>query len=263
MSIALHHTLTGSGEPLVLVHGSWSDHTIWDLVAPELARSFTVVACDRRGSGASARGLPATRRDHEDDLARLIEDLALGPVHLVGTSFGGSIALGLSARRRDLVRDVVAHEPPLTGLLEAGPEIAAVFAAVDEVAAKIDAGDAEGAARQFVEEVALGPGAWDLLPPPVRTTMVDAAPAFRTEQRDPAWADMTADELARISCPVTLTRGDVSPAWFAPIVARLAELVPHARVHEFPGAGHAPHMTHPADWCAHIASALTLSGATR
>ena len=263
MSIELHCTLTGSGDPVVLVHGGWSDHTIWDLVAPELARSFTVIACDRRGHGESPRGRPATRRDQEDDVARLIERLDLGPAHVVGTSFGGSIALGLAASRPDLVRDVVAHEPPLTGLVEANPQTKAALGAVDDVLAKIDAGDTERAAWQFVEEVALGPGAWELLPPPVRATMIKSAPAFRVEQRDPAWDHISPGALAGISCPVTLTQGDASPPWFRPVVARLAELVPHARVHEYPGAGHAPHATHPADWCEHVSFVLGLRGAIR
>ena len=263
MSIDLHSTMTGSGDPVVLVHGSWSDHTIWDLVAPDLARSFTVIACDRRGYGASPSGRPATLRDQEDDLARLIERLDRGPVHLAGTSFGGSIALGVAARRPDLVRAVVAHEPPLAGLVEASPEIQAAVETVDQVIARIDTGDAEGAAAQFVEEVALGPGAWDMLPPPVRAMMIGSAAAFRDEQRDPAWNHIAPDALGDITCPVTLTQGDMSPSWFRPIVTRLAGLVPHAVVHEYPGAGHAPHATHPADWCAHVSHVLGLQGATR
>lgn len=263
MSIDLNHTLAGSGDPVVLVHGSWSDHTVWDLVAPELARSFTVITCDRRGYGASPGGRPAALRDQEDDLARLIERLERGPVHLAGTSFGGSIALGLAARRPDLVRAVVAHEPPLAGLVEAIPEIQAAVATVDEVIARIDAGDAGGAARQFVEEVALGPGAWELLPPPMRAMMTGSAAAFRDEQRDPTWNHIAPDALGDISCPVTLTQGDMSPAWFPLIVARVAELVPHADVHEYPGAGHAPHATHPADWCAHVSGVFGLRGAMR
>ena len=124
--------------------------------------------------------------------------------------------------------------------------------------------DTERAAWQFVEEVALGPGAWELLPPPpVRATMIKSAPAFRVEQRDPAWDHISPGALAGISCPVTLTQGDASPPWFRPVVARLAELVPHARVHEYPGAGHAPHATHPADWCEHVSFVLGLRGAIR
>ncbi len=42
--VKLFYESTGSGEPLVLVHGSWTDHASWRLVVPGLARSFRVLA---------------------------------------------------------------------------------------------------------------------------------------------------------------------------------------------------------------------------
>lgn len=86
----------GSGEPLVLVHGSWDNRRAWAFVDEQLARSFSVVSYDRRGHSDSEDGpTPGSRREDEDDLAALIETVALAPVHLVGNSFGASIALGL------------------------------------------------------------------------------------------------------------------------------------------------------------------------
>jgi pimeloyl-ACP methyl ester carboxylesterase len=43
----LFYELTGSGDPLVLVHGSWTDHKSWQFVVPGLARSFRVLTYDR------------------------------------------------------------------------------------------------------------------------------------------------------------------------------------------------------------------------
>jgi pimeloyl-ACP methyl ester carboxylesterase len=174
------------------------------------------------------------------------------PTHVAGTSFGASIAIGLATRRPDLVRSVIAHEPPLTSLAADDPEVRSqlepVLASVQTVVARVERGDAAGAARQFVEEVALGPGAWEQLPQPLRETMVDSAPAFVAEQRDAMWASVELAALANIDCPLLLTQGDESPAWFGPIVAKLAEAIDHAEVHTYRGAGHAPHLTHPGDY---------------
>src|SRR5215210_3937183 len=91
---------TGDGELLVLVHGSWTDHQTWAALVPLLARSFRVVSYDRRGHSRSERGAgPAPRRRDEEDLAALIAALGAGPVHLVGSSYGALIALGLAGRR--------------------------------------------------------------------------------------------------------------------------------------------------------------------
>ncbi len=252
--------MAGDGEPLVLVHGGWSDRHNWQTVAPALARSFRVVAYDRRGHGSSKGVSPGPRRAQEDDLAGLIESLG-GSAFVAATSFGASIALGVAARRPDLVRGLVAHEPPLISVAlsegESRPQLEAVEATAREVAARVVRGDAIGAARQFVEEVALGPGAWDLLPAPLQQTMVDSAPAFVAEQADPAWADIDLDALGNLGPPLLLTRGDMSPAWFGPIVANLAAAIDDAEVQTLEGAGHAPHLTHPREYVAAVTAFLT------
>jgi pimeloyl-ACP methyl ester carboxylesterase len=261
--VELNYDLAGSGETLVLVHGGWSDRNNWLTVAAELARSFRVVAYDRRDHGLSQRDVSGSRRDQEEDLAALIEGLDGEPANLVGTSFGASIALGLAARRPELVRSLIAHEPPLISVAAddpgVRPQLEAVQATVRDVVARVERGDALGAARQFVEEVALGPGAWEQLPQPLRETMVDSAPAVVAEQEDPMWASVELDEVANIECPLLLSEGDESPAWFRPIVAKLAGAIDHAEVHTYRGAGHAPHLTHPGDYLATVTGFLSRS----
>lgn len=89
-SVELYWELNGqTGDPLVLVHGSWSDHHGWDLIVPTLARSFRVLTYDRRGHSQSAR--PAGQGsigEDVDDLCALIEYLGLAPTHILGNSFG-------------------------------------------------------------------------------------------------------------------------------------------------------------------------------
>lgn len=255
--VELNYDLTGDGEPLVLVHGGWSDRNNWLFVAPELARHFSVVAYDRRGHGLSQRDFQGSRRDQEDDLAALIEGLGNGePANVVGTSFGGSITLGLACRRPELFRRVIVHEPPLISVAAEDarirPQLEAVQATVQAVIARVERGDAGGAAEQFVEEVALGPGAWQLMPQPLREVMADSAPAFVAEQEDSLWAHIELDALAKIDCPLLITQGDESPTWFHPIVAYIAEANDHAEVHTYRGAGHAPHLTHPGDYLATV-----------
>ena len=252
--IELNYDAAGNGEPLVLVHGGWSDRNNWLAVAPELAKSHTVVTYDRRGHGLSQRGTGGTRRDQEDDLGALIEALWSEPVHVAGTSFGASIAIGLASRRPELVRSLIVHEPPLISVAAGDPEIRpqleAVQATVRSVVERVERGDAIGAARQFVEEVALGPGAWEHLPPPLRETMIDSGAAFVGEQEDSAWASIDLGALADIECPVLLTQGDSSPPWFGPIVEKLAGAIEDVEPHTYQGAGHAPHLTHPGDYLA-------------
>lgn len=249
----LFHEVTGDGEPLVVVHGSWSDHASWMGVVPGLARSFRVVTYDRRGHSASeappGRG---SRRQDEDDLAGLIEGLGLAPVHVAANSFGASTALGLSTRRPELFRSLAVHEPPLMSIVaddtELRPTMGTLQERIDRVLGELRGGDLNGGARRFVEEVAFGPGTWDQLPDPLRQTFIRNAPTFLDEQSDPEWAAIDLESFGRLDRPVLLTRGDMSPPWFPRIIESLAAALPSARTHVFAGAGHAPHVTHPAEY---------------
>lgn len=97
----------GSGMPAVLVHGLGGSHINWASVGPELARSFHVVAPDLPGFGRSPG---AGRQASIAANIRVIEELIrrLGPpVVLMGNSMGGLIALGVAARRSDLLSGLV------------------------------------------------------------------------------------------------------------------------------------------------------------
>lgn len=244
-----HVVTAGEGEPLVLVHGSWTDHTSWQLVLPALAADHFVVAYDRRGHSRSEWAQPVLRRQDEDDLAQLITALGRGPVHLVGNSYGGSIALHTAARYPELVRSVAAHEPPLLGVARPGTRLAELRATLDpvldRVVADLAAGRPADGARRFVDDLVLGPGAWEMLPPPARDAFVSNASTFLGMLEDPAWGDVT--ETAT-GIPVLLTDGAASPDWLRAIVDELAgSAYRHAERTTFDGAGHAPHLTHPDD----------------
>jgi pimeloyl-ACP methyl ester carboxylesterase len=250
-----------SSDPVVMVHGSWGDHHNWDAVAPALSEHFRVVTYDRRGHSRSPR--PSTQGSQlEDamDLAALMEGLDLAPAHVVGNSFGAATTLRLATVRPELFRSLVAHEPPLFGLLADDPAMQepldAVGGRIGKVVELLRAGDDESAARLFVETVAFGPGGWDMLPPEAKATFVANAPTFLDEQRDPGGMTLDLDALARFSRPTLLSRGGKSPPFFPAVVARIARALPHAEQHLFTSAGHVPHTTHAREYVAVVSEFL-------
>lgn len=241
----------GDGDPLVLVHGSWGDHETWSQVVHPLALRFRVLVYDRRGHSQSERPPgPGSRFEDEEDLAALMETLGFAPAYVAGNSFGASTVLGLASRRPELFRGIVAHDPPLMGLLADGPEPAAPSAAaggrkIESVLEHLRADRPLAAARQFVEEVVLGPGAWDQLPERVRDIFVANAPTFLDEQADPGWAALDLGGLSGYTGPALLSKGTESPPWFAAITDRLSKALPRAETYTFEGAGHVPQLSHP------------------
>lgn len=255
--VGLYYELAGEGDPLVLVHGSWVDHFSWAPVLPRLAERYRVLVYDRRGHSRSERPPgQGSRTEDEDDLGALVELLDLAPAHVAGNSFGASTALGLAARRPELFRSVIAHEPPLMAIVtpdadtatDVGPVMRDAQEKMDSVLAHLRAGETYEGAYRFVEEVALGPGAWDRFPEEVRGTFLANAPTFLDEQDDPGWSSLALDRLSGYQGPALLTMGTVSPPWFEVIIARLAEALPWAEVRALAGAGHIPHVTHPAEY---------------
>jgi pimeloyl-ACP methyl ester carboxylesterase len=249
--IGLYYELGGSGEPLALVHGSWGDATNWRFVVPGLAESFRVLTYDRRGHSRSERpDTPGSVDEDGDDLAALLEALDLAPAHVATNSWGGNIALRLATRRPHVFRSLSCHEPPLWSLLEGDAESEEMLQqgarSDEEVGRRIAAGDHEGAARHFVEEVAFGPGAWDNeLPAETQAVFVRNAPTYLDELQDPNALSVDPDALARLEIPVRLTEGSESPPLFPRVIDRLAKLIPHVSRETIDGAGHVPQLSTP------------------
>ena len=249
----LYAEMTGTGDPVVFVHGSWGDHHNWDSVVPEIARSHRTVTYDRRGhSQSEGRDDQGCVEEDARDLAELIEALDLAPVHLVGSSFGAVISLHLAADRPELIRALVVHEPPLIGLLAGDPEAATIVDVFTRrargVMERLEAGDLAGGAQRFVEDIAFGPGAWAQLPPAARDTFIANAPTWLDEMRQPDALDFDLARLDGLDRPTLLSQGDQSPPMFGLITDRVAKAIPAATRHTFVGAGHVPHLSHPADY---------------
>lgn len=245
-----YETQGEAGPPLVLVHGSWGDHHNWDGVVPALARSCRVLTYDRRGHSQSERPSGSSgMRDDVTDLAALMEATGFAPAHVIGNSGGATVVLRLAAARPALFRSLVVHEPALAKLLVAepthAPMIARVVERIERVATLLSSGDVEAGARSFVNEIAMGPGAWDALPSAIKDTFLFNAPTFLDECRDPDDSTMDLAALAGFGGPALLTQGNQSPAMFPAIVDILAKALPSAARHTFDGAGHVPHVSHP------------------
>ena len=96
--IDLNYEKTGSGRPLVMIHGNGEDHTIFDESVEILRDSFTCYCLDSRGHGASTKVPVLHYTDMAEDVVRFIEKHDLNDVVFYGFSDGGIIGLIAAAK---------------------------------------------------------------------------------------------------------------------------------------------------------------------
>ncbi|TWD79154.1 pimeloyl-ACP methyl ester carboxylesterase [Kribbella amoyensis] len=144
----LYHEVRGDG-PLVVLVGAPMDARSFEPLADLLATDHTVLTADPRGINRSPLDDPAsgsTPEQRADDLARLITELDAGPATVFGSSGGAVSVLALAQHYPDLVRTVIAHEPPLENLLADRDDL---HRRSDDLMATYLRGDVVGAWRKF------------------------------------------------------------------------------------------------------------------
>lgn len=235
---------TGSGPPLVLVHGFLVDSSCWSLVTPALAAKHRVIAIDLPGFGASERprDWPYTREAFSEVVRDLLAGLDIPRAHIAGHSLGGAVAATLAADFPEVVDrlaiiNALAYpfDLPLKGRIPLVPILGPfVFKRLYNRALFHD----------YFKSNVFAPGfAYD-------RAMVDAYyDAFNTpESREAAYRVLpqTVDlasmqpRYGRIRAPTLVLWGELDPMFPVSFAQRLAKDIPSARVETLPGCGHAP-----------------------
>ncbi|MFC9235736.1 alpha/beta fold hydrolase [Streptomyces decoyicus] len=235
----------GAGRPLVLLHGGFLDHGMWDDQLSALARNHRVIAPDVRGHGASSNATGPFR--HTDDLAALLRHLDVGPAVLVGVSMGAAIAVDTALEHPGLV-----HALLVSGAGTSEPEFHDpwVKGIQAEQARALAAGDVEGWIDAFTL-FAAGPRRTldDVDQDVVRRLreMTGRTVAKHTgTERD--WQVPVADtwaRAARITVPVLALSGALDTDDCIGMGERLARTVTNGRAETLDCAAHYPNMERP------------------
>jgi pimeloyl-ACP methyl ester carboxylesterase len=244
----------GAGTPLVLVHGATADHTTWRTSGPLLAERHAVHAIDRRGRGASTDGPPDEPYDIErefEDLAAVVDVLAEvggAAVDVVGHSYGGRIALG-AALRSDSIGRLVVYEgapPDPRGRGYQDPD-ASVLERIERLVAD---GDRGAALATFMREI-VGmpePELAAFRANPIWSRRAAAVDTTIRELRAETSAAASLDALGNVRQPVLQILGGDSSQVFAQATGALDERLRNGRVVTIPGARHAAHHSHAAEF---------------
>lgn len=234
-------SVSGVGRPLVLVHGSFGDHTAWTTPLELLNESFTTYAIDRRGFGASGDSENYSIEDEFDDIASVVRAAAEandGPVIVCGHSYGANCAMG-GADRSDDVSHLILYEPSL-GLTYPKGSIEAAEAMLAE-------GDRAGAVEAMLRD------ALDMTPEEIEALkdsprwpnlLAGAHTAPRECRVEETWT-YEPGQFGGVTAPTLMLSGTESPGPLREATARAAEAIPHAQIEPLDGHGHFAHRTDP------------------
>jgi pimeloyl-ACP methyl ester carboxylesterase len=254
--VTIAHEVTGTGPAVLLLHAGVCDRRMWEPQWPVLANAgYQVIRCDFRGFGDTP---PADGPASDvDDVVDLMDALGLGRAALVGSSYGGRVAIEVAARWPDRVSALLLLCAALPGH-QPSAELEAFW---EQEAALLDAGDVAAAVELNVATW-LGPEASEAVRADVRkmqrrafdlqlavTPPEDAVAAPGADEAGAAGADEAAPglDLSAVSAPCLALSGGHDLPDFRQIAASLPGLLADARHRELPWAGHLPSLERPAD----------------
>ena len=236
----------GRGRPLLCIHGSLCDFREWSPVLGPLSRCHRVIVPSLRHyfpDHWDGRGGTFKMARHVADAIGFIEQLGLGPVHLLGHSRGGHIAFRVAEQRPDLLRRLILAEPG--GELDASlmpPGMPAATgsgpaASLAEVVRMIESGDIDGGLQIFIDRID-GPGTWARRSAAVKQVRRDNARTLIgqiDEQRRP----LTRAAAEAIRTPTLLIGGARTTGMLPVVLKALAGAIPGARSIMIPDTTHA------------------------
>jgi pimeloyl-ACP methyl ester carboxylesterase len=257
----------GDERPVAIgLHCSGADGSQWRKLAAVLAPGFAFRAPDFIGTDRwkSWHGRRAFTLADEAQLIATIIDVSRAPVHLIGHSYGGAVAMRVAAARPSRIASLTLYEPSAFYLLrDLGSRGGIELAEIERIAHSVVRGLASGA---YVEAAATfvdywnGDGAWAALREDVRASLLRWAPHAALHFHALLSETMPLTQM-RLGCPVLVMRGEHALGPSRLLAETISQTLSGRPATCIPGAGHMGPITHAdavnAGIAAHLAKAKT------
>jgi pimeloyl-ACP methyl ester carboxylesterase len=237
----------GVGPAIVLVPGSCSTGGAWRPIISSLKSRFRCVTTSLLGYGGTVERRTASDPSisHEAEALESVVRKAGGPVHLVGHSFGGLVALVVALRKQVELSSLVILEAPAVELLRAEGEDRHYRAFRDMTEAYFtDFASGNVSAIAAMIDFYGGPGTFASWPPRVRAYAEQTTPVNIVDWASAFGFPLSAASLAAIRMPVIVARGGASHPAIQRANAILGECIDQSALVTIDGAAHFMIATH-------------------
>lgn len=244
-NIELHGVREGKGPALIFIHGAMGDWRSWEPQWRAFTEHFDCISYSRRFSFPNQNHQASPHHsaiDEAEDLEHLLDLLNIDSAILVGSSYGGFIALAMALKSPNRIQSVVAVEPPMMKyayFTEEGRKIADNFRIAtiepanrafksgdDLLAAQIMTGGINGASAQVVSGVAMERRLQNLQAMKMIALSTDEFPLLRP------------DQLSALPMPIMLFSGLNTQPVHRAIFDNLAAAMPNAKAIRVANSGH-------------------------
>ncbi len=244
----LHYLDIGKGEPVVFVHGAVGDYRTWEAQINPFAQNYRVIAYSRRFAYPNEQVLNESNdysvTAHSKDLTQFLKTLDIGPVHLVGHSYGAFTALMTAIEHPELLRSLTLGEPPVMSLLQNIPDgdkigndfVAKVFIPTAEA---FNNNNDKKAVELFIGGVLMDSLYFSQAPQQQKDIMMDNILELRAVvSEENIFPPLDCDEIKTLKMPVLLIKGDRSPEILTVIIDELATCIDNNEVATLPNCSH-------------------------
>ncbi len=245
--LAVHES--GRGAPVVALHCSLGSGIQWSALGDQIGPEFKLLAPDFHGCGASDPwpGLRPLRLADEAAVVAALADRAGEPIHLIGHSYGGAVALHAALANPERIASLTLAEPVAFHLLrQGGAAERQLFAEAaqlsDAVVQAVASGDYRAGARRFVDYWS-GRGSFAALSERRQAGLAARMPRVAMDFWATFAEQSASKALRRLTMPILLLDGDQSPAPTRRICGMLEDALPTASLVTIPKAGHLAPLT--------------------
>jgi pimeloyl-ACP methyl ester carboxylesterase len=229
---------------LLLLHSSGASHRQWRQLIAQIGDSRRVLAPDLFGYGDPPRAHPAAAprailQDEMDLLGALLLQVD-GPVHVVGHSYGGAVALELALLHPTRIAALALYEPVMFALLRDSTEQAAwreIAAVAQRHVDLVAAGELRAAASAFLGYWS-GPGSFEAMPETLQTTVAAGMDKVAAEFGQLLQRREAPPDFGALTMPILLMCGSDTTCAARGVTAELRRLLPAPRFLEVAGGRH-------------------------
>lgn len=243
---------------LLLLHSSGATHRQWRQLIAQLGQRWRILAPDLFGyrdgppsAGAGAAAPVQSRsivQDEMDLLGALLQQQTKGPVHVIGHSYGGAVALELALLHPERIASLAVYEPVMFALLRDSEQQAAwreISGVAQQQVDLVAAGDLRAAASYFIGYWT-APGGFEAMPEAMQAVVAAGMPKVAEEFAEVLRRRDAPPDFSRLRMPLLLLCGSDTTCAARGVIAELRRRLPGARFVDVAGARHMAPLQQPA-----------------